>query len=68
MMIYEQLLEIAEKAYFSDNNVLRAQMEKEKANEEINMPKEDKGKKSILDQLGSLKIRKIVSTIEKGSV
>ena len=49
MMIYEQLLEIAEKAYFSDNNVLRAQMEKEKANEEINMPKEDKGKKSILD-------------------
>jgi hypothetical protein len=33
MAIYEDLLDIAEKAYFNEANVLRSQMEKEKASE-----------------------------------
>ena len=40
MELYESLLEQAEKSYFSENNVLRTQMEREKANEEAGRDKD----------------------------
>lgn len=65
MAIYEELLEIAEKAYFNETNVLRAQMEKEKANEEASM----KDKKTINEESSSpLRSKKAASiTIDRNS-